>query len=396
MRSSFGPWATAVEVGRGPGLSTFWRRRLAMLHSTSQSRPSLTRRMALWLVATGAVACALPTFRGFSAATRAEESQATAAQRAQVSPAESGEAKDRGQSAPSEAPAKRTVPKEKLRYAERSFEEWKRVLATDLDLETRKKAIEALGALGAGGYGEEAVAEIVEALKPGDSQTVAQAASSALGRIGPPAVPALMRLLKHQQPLVRNSAAGALLSFWTPAKAKSALPAVPELVEATRDGDTSVRSLACAALGKIMAPAQTPQLLKSVVPALATALKDGDQEVRVSAARALGTIGPKAAPAVPALIEALRASWPKPPERGADGRGRGRRPDTTFSDAIDALGAIGPAAKAAVPVLTEIRDPKDRNPYIFNYRRRVSEVLEKIETQALSPAEGAAPVEKSP
>jgi HEAT repeat protein len=350
MRSSFGPWTTGVEVGPGPRLSSFWKRRLAMLHSTSQSRGSLTRRMVLGLVAVGVVACGLPTFRGFSAATRAEESLATAAETPQVSPPESVEAKDQGQPAASQAPAKPAVPKQKLRYAERSFEEWKQVLATDLDPETRKKAIQALGAFGANGYGEEAVSAIVEALEPGDSQTVAQAASPALGRIGPPAVPALVRLLKHERPLVRGSAADALSRFYTPAKAKSALPAIPALVEATRDEDASVRSYACGALGTIMARAQTPQVVKLVVPALSSVLKDDVEEVRVSAARALRGIGPGAAPAVPALIAAIEASWPE--------RLQSRR-DETFQRAIEALGAIGPAAKVAIPVLTEAMESSD-------------------------------------
>jgi len=351
-----------------------------MLHSTSQSRPSLTRRMALWLVATGAVACALPTFRVFSAATWAEESQATAVERAQVSPAQSGETKDQGQPAASDAPAKRNVPKEKLRYAERSFDEWRQVLATDLDLETRKKAIEALGALGAGGYGEEAVSEIVEALKPGDSQTVAQAASSALGKIGPPAVPALVRLLKDERPLVRGSAADALSRFYTPAKAKSALPAVPALVEATRDEDTAVRSQACQALGTIMARVQTPQAVKLVVPALSNALKDDVAEVRVSAARALGGIGPSAAPAVPALIAAIEASRPTGWQTGPGGVTRSPRRDETFQCAIEALGAIGPAAKAAIPVLTEAMESSN-----YPWQRGqgpAASALEKIRGQA--------------
>jgi HEAT repeat protein len=385
MRNSFGPWATTVDVGRGPRLSTFWKRRLAMLHATGQSRGSVTRRTVLALTAAGILACALPTFRGLAVATGEEGSPSETTQQGQLSAAESPGAETPGQPVVPDAPARQAVPREKLRYAERSFEEWKHVLATDLDPETRKKAIEALAAFGTNGYGQEAVSAIVEALEPGDSQTLAQAASSALARIGPPAVPALVRLLKHGRPLVRDSAAKALSWFDTPAKAKSAVPAVPALLEATRDKDASVRSDACRALGMIAGWAQTPEALKLVVPTLSRALKDDAVKVRVSAAEALGWIGPKAAPAVPALIEAIRASWPEPSRAGRANLRLSLRDDSMPMAAIRALRAIGPAAKAAIPVLTEIANRRD-----YPYRRGqgpVANALEKIQGDVPSPRE---------
>jgi HEAT repeat protein len=396
MRSSFGPWATTMDVGRGPRLSTFWKRRLAMLHATGQSRRSLTRRTALALTVAGILACALPTFRGLAIATGGEGPPSKAAQQGQVSAAENPGPENPGQPAVPGAPARQTVPKEKLRYAERSFEEWKHVLATDLDPETRKKAVEALAAFGTNGYGQEAVSAIVEALEPGDSQTVAQAASSALGRIGPPAVPALVGLLKHERPLVRGSAAKALSWFFTPAKAKSALPAVPALVEATRDKDASVRSDACQALGTIAGGAQTPEALKLVVPALSRALKDDVVKVRVSAAEALRRIGPKAAPAVPALIEAIRASRPEPSRTGRANLRLNLRDDNMPMAAIQALGAIGPGAKAAIPVLTEIANRRDY-PYLRGGGRigsvggPIGRVLQKIRGDVPSPLEDQRP-----
>ena len=49
MAHQYGPWATAINVGQNPQLSAFWRRRLTMLMSTSQTSPVLSGRNVLWL-----------------------------------------------------------------------------------------------------------------------------------------------------------------------------------------------------------------------------------------------------------------------------------------------------------------------------------------------------------
>src|SRR5262249_42074278 len=69
---------------------------------------------------------------------------------------------------------------------------------------------------------------------------------------------------------------------------------------------------------------------KSAVPDLVKAMKDADPTVSWASIDALGQIGPDAAPAVPALIEALK---------GASTRGA----------AVDALGQLGSKARGAVP-----------------------------------------------
>ena len=73
--------------------------------------------------------------------------------------------------------------------------------------------------------------------------------------------------------------------------------------------------------------------------ALAARLKDPDPVVRTTAAEALASIGPKAAPAVPALIAAA---------------GVADENVNVLRACAEALGAIGPAAAAALPVLREI------------------------------------------
>jgi Tol biopolymer transport system component len=77
MTSSFGPWSTAMHSGAAAQLSTFWKRRMAMLFRVSANRPALTRRAGFLLVVAGVAACALPTFQvlpaGDRSAVRADE-----------------------------------------------------------------------------------------------------------------------------------------------------------------------------------------------------------------------------------------------------------------------------------------------------------------------------------
>jgi SecD/SecF fusion protein len=61
MSNPYGPWATSIDAGGNPQLSTFWRRRLTMLLPTSQASPTLSRRNLLWLVAAAALMLVLPT-----------------------------------------------------------------------------------------------------------------------------------------------------------------------------------------------------------------------------------------------------------------------------------------------------------------------------------------------
>jgi Tol biopolymer transport system component len=71
MANQYGPWATSIDAGGNPQLSSFWRRRLTMLGPTSQTSPVLSRRNLLWLGAAGALTGILPTLR--AAPTQADE-----------------------------------------------------------------------------------------------------------------------------------------------------------------------------------------------------------------------------------------------------------------------------------------------------------------------------------
>jgi HEAT repeat protein len=87
-------------------------------------------------------------------------------------------------------------------------------------------------------------------------------------------------------------------------------------------------------------------------------LKDKSAEVRGTAIQALGTIGPQAAPAVPALVDGL--------EHGDQ---------LTRKLAAEALGRIGREAKAAVPAL---RQALDADPVVA---RSAREALGRIESK---------------
>ena len=133
-----------------------------------------------------------------------------------------------------------------------------------------------------------------------------------------------------------------------------------------KDADVRVRWIATFALGELQSDAETvvPILVEMVknaterVPAgdlvqfrpfgdrgqyyfLGPSRKDGDP-LRIAAMQALGAFGRAAAPAVPALLDALRD------------------PDMRIRwFAIESLALIGPEAKAAVPALIEALRSRD-------------------------------------
>jgi outer membrane protein assembly factor BamB/HEAT repeat protein len=144
-------------------------------------------------------------------------------------------------------------------------------------------------------------------------------------RIGPPAIPLLVELLRDERDAMRRSAVSELIDLvphteWIQ----------PALRRALRDEDSMVAGDAARALGALGAKASPS------VGALVTALSHADPHVRIYAAEALASIGPNAASATNALSVAL--GDPVPGVRWA---------------ACEALASIGPAAHAAVPGLID-------------------------------------------
>lgn len=207
----------------------------------------------------------------------------------------------------------------------------------------RNKAAEALSGIGKGA--EPAVPTLVEMLTKikeddiGKMLLPSKGESSqlsgpilALRKIGKPAVPAIIPLLKHNEPIVRYSAA-AVLSGMNKGDAAEALPKIQEALEAERtlpNGQMQIYEELIAATLNQGGDAD------KVVPGVIELLKSDDEVVRYRAAKMLARVGRKAEPAVPKLIELLND--PKSQIQAA---------------AVEALTAIGPAAKDAVIALAK-------------------------------------------
>jgi HEAT repeat protein len=169
------------------------------------------------------------------------------------------------------------------------------------DIEVRRHAIFALGAMGADG-GEAVPALAVIMVEDPDRQTRSEAAL-ALSKMAPssrPAVPALARALADEEPFVRMNAATALFQLRTAARA-----AIPALIQAFQNDDNShdlpwfwlnIQDMAALALGRASAGTADG------VPVLHEALESATTNRRRSIlARALGEVGAEARPAAPRL-----------------------------------------------------------------------------------------------
>jgi len=144
-------------------------------------------------------------------------------------------------------------------------------------------------------------------------------------RIGPPAIPLLVELLRNEEVAFRRFAADAFIDL-TP----NTELIQPALRRALRDEDSDVAGDAARALGALGKRA-TPS-----VAALIKTLSHENSYVRIYAAEALASIGPTAAVATRDLARTLHD--PIPGVRWA---------------ACEALARIGPAAEPAVPQLIE-------------------------------------------
>jgi outer membrane protein assembly factor BamB/HEAT repeat protein len=143
-------------------------------------------------------------------------------------------------------------------------------------------------------------------------------------RIGPPAIPLLEDLLRHEWDSIRRGSVDVLIDL-----APHTEGTQPALRRALGDGDPMVAGDAARALGALGRRASPS------VGALVDTLSHEDPYVRIYAAEALASVGPNAAKATTALAEAL--GDPVPGVRWA---------------ACEALAGIGPAAQPAVPRLT--------------------------------------------
>jgi HEAT repeat protein len=290
------------------------------------------------------------------------------------------------------------VPKEALRYDGKPFEYWKNYLLTELKPERRVEALRALVHFGRAGYGSQAAKAIVRAVQQCHAQSpdsdekepdVPSAASMALGKIGLPAVPALVEALKDKDKDVQVYAAGVLSWRFDPLPKK----AVPALVRAALDPDPVVRSAAVDALSSARAadieralrraladPRESRQLTRTLVGMVKMRPSEHGPELCPdgwSAIRLLGKIGPPAHEGVGPLLSVVR-TWgnnqylhrddavkalgriqaePQPVVSALAAALKDYEPDVRTA-AAQALALFGPKAKAAAPALRDaLRSP---------------------------------------
>jgi outer membrane protein assembly factor BamB len=156
-----------------------------------------------------------------------------------------------------------------------------------------------------------------------NSEALESATFEVIRRIGPPAIPLLVGLLRHARVSVRRSAADTLIDL-----APDTERIQPALRQTLRDTDSWVAADSARALGALGGRASPS------VRALVNSLRHKEPHVRIYSAEALASIGPAAGPATDALARAL--SDPIPGVRWA---------------ACEALAAVGTSARSAVPQL---------------------------------------------
>lgn len=171
--------------------------------------------------------------------------------------------------------------REDLRYARRSFEEWRDQLLNDLDANTCIEAIEPMAAFGKRGYAAEATAALAEVLRSGRTAE-SEAAAGALARIGSAALPALIDALADERPYVRFVSTQAIESLGIEGKA-----AAPALVKLLSDQEMRPRAGAVRALAAVAGDDM------ELWPTFERLAASRENEIRIALAAALSSHPPQ-------------------------------------------------------------------------------------------------------
>ncbi|MFO0898482.1 MAG: HEAT repeat domain-containing protein [Pirellulales bacterium] len=280
-----------------------------------------------------------------------------------------------------DAAARRTAarggPKPNLRYAGKSFDQWREVLQNDLDPATRVEAIKALGKFGANGLAKEAAEAIAPYIgfRDGDENVVYATAQEEMAKLGQPAVAVVAAALASPDAKLREGAGHVFMRM--PADE----PALAALVKALDDQVPAVRIAAAGALGVHRheldragaALEQAAQLGEaSLLPQIASLLLEhftptdarlqiaSDYMDRESPQNLPGYLfqGGKNADFVVALmqlrLERALKQWSANP---TEGQQRGRRRDGSgFIGPLATLERLGPKAKPALPTILKVAE----------------------------------------
>jgi HEAT repeat protein len=221
----------------------------------------------------------------------------------------------------------RSLPRERLRYDGRSFDDWRDAFEVELKVEPRVEAMKALATFGRHGYRDEATAIIAPALRDDDAE-VRTAAVKALRELSPLPEKVLHEVFARAVELEKTKRA------WSPG-GKTVLAHEVKAMELT--------------LTQIDVDALTP-----VIDALG-----GDDEItRIVAAELLGQMGRKAIAAETALLNVLS-------DKNGEVRGK----------AAGALWSIAPDDKAVLAALVKAVKDDQANvwPEVFNKLATVQE-----------------------
>ncbi len=181
--------------------------------------------------------------------------------------------------------------------------------------------------------------------------SVRRAAANDAAKLGAPAVPALIEVIKaEQRKEIRSYAMDALADIGT--------SSVPSLLGLLGSPSEEVQLCALQIIAKIGPDA------KEAVPGVVQTLRSPNQRTRQFAISTLGDIGPEAGPAVPAILDALAVDpschWNAVIAFGEIGPNAAEAVPMLAEDArrgheraVTALGQIGPAAAPAVPSLID-------------------------------------------
>ena len=203
-------------------------------------------------------------------------------------------------------------------------------------------------------------AEWVALLRSPDHKTRVQAASTLGMYFGPDAVPEILPLLEDKQAGTRSMAAFAL------GMCGNSSPAVIGALEKRlKDDDEIVRIDSAMAISQLECPKGCADRM---LPELIAGLENPQRADII--ASWLKKLGPKAAPAVPALIKALSST----------------DVDTRLNVPL-ALACAGPAAQEALPKLRELQatDPESA------VRQNVADSIKAIETAGQAGPDGDTP-----
>jgi beta-lactamase regulating signal transducer with metallopeptidase domain len=220
---------------------------------------------------------------------------------------------------PSDQLTETAIPKEKLVFGGKTFDQWKTVWRMDLKPEVRIEAFQALATFARHGYAAEAAPAIIELASTYDPTTtdwrderVYKSALEEIYRLGRPALPALESELK-QGTLNGRRFSAIVLKQWK----KDAKPAEKGLLEALNDADVLVRQQAALSL-EYFAPSSDPkrlsllmEVLEAPIPLSGPIYLSGIGEDLTAALQDLNRKGREARPIVGRLVK-LIGKWGRP------------------------------------------------------------------------------------